>query len=390
MGWRGTFRSIRTASNHVKKEGIRRETARSRKANRSRNEAAKELQEINGRVEKVLKQMRDIDAQLTKDSVRATELEYYSSIVWKWIRGSRRCRIQGHRFPIRTGILIAAAICLTSSVIWATPLNRLTNCTLVSTEWADGDSFLVRVAGREEHTVRLYGADCIEWHVTDESDARRLREQRRYFGITKAGGNPQESIRVAKGFGETAALEVRKLLKQPFTLFTAYSDARGDGKYKRIYGFIVTSDGRDLAEVLVEKGLARAYGVSRETYHGMTRDEYRERLKDLELIAAKNGSGVWGQTIWSNLPAERQEQREEEREISMATGDAPLISGEVLNPNEAARDELMRLPGIGETLANRIIEGRPYETLEDLLRVNGIGNSTFSKIKRFLKISSDL
>lgn len=287
-----------------------------------------------------------------------------------------------------TGITIAtlAAIVLCSLSAAANPLNRLQNCTLVPTDWADGDSFRVRTEHGDEHTIRLYGADCIEWHVTADTDARRLREQRRYFGISETGGSSEESIRLAKQFGERAAAAVRDLLQQPFTVFTAYSDARGDGRYKRIYGFVVTADGRDLSETLVLLGLARAFGVSRETYHGMTRDEYRERLKDLELMAARENAGVWSHTIWSNLPKERQQQRDEEREMSLATGDAPLRLGESLNPNLAARDELMRLPGIGEALASRIIEGRPYETLDDLLQVNGIGDSKFSKIKIFLAL----
>lgn len=269
----------------------------------------------------------------------------------------------------------------------AIPLNRIQNCVLVPTEWADGDSFLVQTPDGDEHTVRLYGADCIEWHVTDESDARRLREQRRYFGITQTGGNPQESIRIAKDYGAAAAKEVRDVLREPFTLYTAYSDARGDGKYKRIYGFVVTHDGADLSEHLVKQGLARAYGVTKETYDGRTRNEYRASLEDFELIAARSGKGVWSQTMWENLSSERLQQRLEDREISMATGNAALLDGQLLDPNVSARDELMRLPGIGETLANRIIEARPYETIEDLKRVNGIGDSTLMKIKEFLKIS---
>jgi hypothetical protein len=48
---------------------------------------------------------------------------------------------------------------------------------------ADEDSFQIQTPEGQEHTIRLYGADCIEWHVSDDSDARRLRAQRRYFGI---------------------------------------------------------------------------------------------------------------------------------------------------------------------------------------------------------------
>jgi hypothetical protein len=102
-------------------------------------------------------------------------------------------------------ILALLLICFAPALHAADPLTRLEGCTLVPTEWADGDSFLIRTKAGEEHTIRLYGADCIEWHVTDDSDARRLRAQRRYFGISGFGGSPQTSIEAAKGFGEKAA-----------------------------------------------------------------------------------------------------------------------------------------------------------------------------------------
>lgn len=65
----------------------------------------------------------------------------------------------------------------------AEPLIRLEGCTLVPTEWADGDSFLIRTTEGKEHTIRLYGADCIEWHVTDESDARGDGKYKRFYGF---------------------------------------------------------------------------------------------------------------------------------------------------------------------------------------------------------------
>ena len=65
----------------------------------------------------------------------------------------------------------------------ATPLQTLKNCRLLPTEWADGDSFRVRTADQREITVRLYGVDCVEWHVNDDTDERRLRTQRRQSSV---------------------------------------------------------------------------------------------------------------------------------------------------------------------------------------------------------------
>jgi hypothetical protein len=76
-------------------------------------------------------------------------------------------------------------------------------------------------------TVRLYGADCMEWHVNDPSDAWRLRAQRRYFGISESAQDAQMSIRVAKDLGRRAALRVCELLAEPFTGHTAGADAGG-------------------------------------------------------------------------------------------------------------------------------------------------------------------
>lgn len=266
----------------------------------------------------------------------------------------------------------------------AEPLTRLDGCTLVPTPWADGDSFLVRTSDGKEHTIRLYGADCIEWHVTDESDARRLRAQRRYFGISELGGSPQTSIDAAKGFGEKAAKEIAQALSEPFTVHTAFSDARGDGKYKRFYGFVTTSKGEDLATRLVSLGLARAFGVYRETPKGTSSKEFRASLEDQELKAAKKGLGIWAETDWEQLPAERLEERNENAELELATATQGLAEGVKLNPNTAARDELMKLPGVGEVTANRIIESRPYAKLEDLTEVSGIGKQTLIRLAPFL------
>ncbi len=266
------------------------------------------------------------------------------------------------------------------------PLTRLEGCVLMPTEWADGDSFLVRAADGTEFTLRLYGADCVEWHVNDETDSRRLRAQRRYFGISRAGGDRQASIELAKGFGKSAAERTAALMAGTITVFTAYADARGDGKHQRVYGFVRLADGRDLAAVLVEEGLARAFGVYRETPDGETNDECREAMRDRELQAAKLGHGIWSRTDWDALPVERHEQRQEDADLEQAEDKAQSADGLILDPNTAARDDLLKLPGVGEVIANRIIEARPYASVEGLLQVPGIGAKTLERLRPHLEI----
>lgn len=57
--------------------------------------------------------------------------------------------------------------------------------------------------------------------------------------------------------------------------------------------------------------------------------------------------------------------------------------GEVqcVNINTASKTELTTLNGIGESTAEKIIQGRPYQKIEDLLNVSGIGEATWNKFK---------
>ena len=270
----------------------------------------------------------------------------------------------------------------------AEPLTALEGCTLVAAEWADGDSFPVRTPDGAVHTVRLYGADCLEQHVSGETDARRLRGQRRYFGITSARPDAAASIALAKDLAGRATAEARRLLARPFTIHTSFADARGDGRHKRIYAFVIDAEGRDLAQHLVSAGLARAYGVGRTTLAGDSAEEYRETLADLELQAAKRGAGIWAHTDWDALPVERRLERHEEQELRVAIDGTAPPPGFTVDINTASREDLMRLPQVGETLANRIIERRPYKRVTDLLEVDGIGPSTYRALKPMLRLGS--
>lgn len=56
-------------------------------------------------------------------------------------------------------------------------------------------------------------------------------------------------------------------------------------------------------------------------------------------------------------------------------------SSALVNLNTATLEELDTLPGVGPKTAQLIVDGRPYATVDDLLRVKGIGPATLAKIK---------
>lgn len=66
------------------------------------------------------------------------------------------------------------------------------------------------------------------------------------------------------------------------------------------------------------------------------------------------------------------------------------VSDNKVSINNATKDELMTLKGIGEAKALAIIEYREknngFKVLEDILNVSGIGEAAFNKIKDFIKL----
>ena len=72
------------------------------------------------------------------------------------------------------------------------------------------------------------------------------------------------------------------------------------------------------------------------------------------------------------------------------TAESSLPSG-VVNINTASSEELELLPRVGPALAGRIIEFReangPFQTVDEILAVKGIGENSFEKLKPFIVTS---
>jgi competence ComEA-like helix-hairpin-helix protein len=264
----------------------------------------------------------------------------------------------------------------------AADLQMFSNARLVHNPANDGDSFFVKTDGKTLH-VRLYYVDCPENSTSSNSDAQRVREQTRYFGLPHA----TRTIH----FGNEAKAFTGSTLSEPFTVHTAFASALGRSAKGRVYAFITTADGDDLGSLLVKNGLARAHGMGRETPDGIPRDEMKERLRDMETSAMLKRIGIWSESDPDRIAELRARQRAEElelQEIQSQVEEANSSQGSH-DLNTATEKELQSIKGIGPVLAERIIAGRPYKTVDDLLKVKGIGPKTLEKIRPYVVVSKE-
>lgn len=65
----------------------------------------------------------------------------------------------------------------------------------------------------------------------------------------------------------------------------------------------------------------------------------------------------------------------------------------VVNINSASADEMASVPGLGEKKSQAIVKFRekhgPFARVEDLKKVDGIGDKLFEKIRQYVTVKAD-
>ena len=62
----------------------------------------------------------------------------------------------------------------------------------------------------------------------------------------------------------------------------------------------------------------------------------------------------------------------------------PPQRSDVFDASQLTIVDWMQVPGIGKTLANRLVENAPYASIEDVLNVKGVSKGIFERINETL------
>lgn len=121
-----------------------------------------------------------------------------------------------------------------------------------------------------------------------------------------------------------------------------------------------------------------------------------EELQDLEVAAMLKRAGIWAETDPDIIAEKRKRRREEKRAEKQARRefrnqqkkrDEPSTTNP-MDLNTATSKQLQQINHIGPVIAAKIIAARPYQSVQDLLKIPGIGPKTLEAIAPYVKIDS--
>lgn len=130
----------------------------------------------------------------------------------------------------------------------------------------------------------------------------------------------------------------------------------------------------DVQGAVIRPGVYRLFGGARvedaiAASGGLSNEADLERIAASVNRAAKLSDGA---KIW--IP-------QKGSDLSSPQGLTPILQSSQISVNSASQAQLEALPGIGPVTAKKIIDGRPYMTLEELVTRKIFFKSTFEKLK---------
>lgn len=218
------------------------------------------------------------------------------------------------------------------------PTNSDNKVSVKVTRVVDGDTIIVNLNGKDER-VRLIGIDTPETVHPERGEEPFGREASDY---TKSRLD-----------GEQVYLEF---------------DVQQRDQYGRLLAYVWIGE-EHFNATLVEQGYATV-----STWPPNVK--YVEVYTALQQEAREESKGLWGIASLAEayIVGDYEIDPDTKRPIQK------------ININEATAEELQLIPGVGEVLAQRIIEARPFANVNELTKVNGIGQKTLDNMREYVDV----
>jgi competence protein ComEA len=106
----------------------------------------------------------------------------------------------------------------------------------------------------------------------------------------------------------------------------------------------------------------------------------------LPMAARAQGSAPESATVQNGTQAAPDAAKKEEPKapVKKASKKKAMPAAEKVDINTASKEDLMKLPGIGEDTAEKIIAGRPYKSKSELLSKKMMGKAAYSKVSHMI------
>jgi competence protein ComEA len=111
-----------------------------------------------------------------------------------------------------------------------------------------------------------------------------------------------------------------------------------------------------------------------------------ESLKPLVTVGAAPSVAKPVETPAKTAPAIAAATKTQPAAEKASKSSVKLAPGQKININTASKEQLDALPGIGPVKAQAIIDNRPYQKIEDIMKVKGIKQGEFNKIKDLISV----
>ncbi|MCM3874934.1 MAG: helix-hairpin-helix domain-containing protein [Thermoanaerobaculia bacterium] len=187
----------------------------------------------------------------------------------------------------------------------------------------------------------------------------------------------EKAVAGAKGVGEKLAKELVK--NRPYKTWEEVSKVKGVGSGKKLDS--------------LKKVLKLTEGVAAKEEPAAEKEAKGKKTKSSSKgeEAAAAASGATATTAKASAPLEPSSPSKKSSSSSSSTSSsAKLAPGTKININTASAEELDKLPEIGPVKAQAIVDYRKangkFASPEDIMKVPGIKEGTFAKIKDFVVV----